>query len=40
MTTEIIYLIGSIVLLAIAFAMEKYTKKKFPELFEEDEKNS
>ena len=40
MTTEIIYLIGSAVLLTIAFVVEKYTKKKFPELFKEDEKNS
>ena len=40
MLTEIIYLIAGTILISTSMVVEKYTKKKFPELFEEDEKNS
>lgn len=40
MLTTIIYLIAGIILISTSIIMEKYTKKKFPELFEEDEENS
>lgn len=40
MLTKIIYLIAGLILISTGIIMEEYTKKKFPELFEEDEENS
>ena len=40
MLTEIIYLIAGTILISTSVIVEKYTKKKFPELFEEDKEDS